>query len=118
MSTTGRTMSLTLVVSLLASSALAATFYVRTDGGSDQQCTGTVDAAYPGSGTGQPCAWDHPFRALPPDGTPRIVGAQWSSGCRVAPELWGTERADFIVDLTGSSNVEIRCLEITDHSGC
>ena len=23
---------------------------------------------------GQPCAWDHPFRALPPDGTPRIAG--------------------------------------------
>ncbi len=26
------------------------------------------------SGTAQPCAWDHPFRALPPDGTPRISG--------------------------------------------
>lgn len=49
-------------------------FYVRPDGGSSSQCTGLVDAAYPGSGTGQPCAWDHPFRALPPDGTPLISG--------------------------------------------
>jgi len=49
-------------------------YYVRTDGGSATQCTGLADAAYPGSGTGQPCAWDHPFRALPPDGPPRISG--------------------------------------------
>jgi hypothetical protein len=50
------------------------TYYVRTDGGSTEQCTGTVDAPYPGSGLGQACAWDHPFRALPPDGQPRIAG--------------------------------------------
>ncbi|HBY96633.1 MAG TPA: hypothetical protein DEP84_22260, partial [Chloroflexi bacterium] len=49
-------------------------YYVRPDGGSPTQCTGRVDAPYPGSGTGQPCSWDHPFRALPPDGTPRIAG--------------------------------------------
>ena len=49
-------------------------YYVRPDGGSADQCTGLVDAAYPRSGTSQPCAWDHPFRALPPGGTPRIVG--------------------------------------------
>lgn len=52
----------------------SATYYVRADGGSETQCTGLVDAAYPGSGTGQDCAWDHPFRALPPGGTPRIAG--------------------------------------------
>ena len=50
------------------------TYYVRTDGGSASACTGLVDAAYPGSGTHQPCAWDHPFRALPPGDTPRIAG--------------------------------------------
>jgi hypothetical protein len=27
-----------------------------------------VDAAYAGSGVGQPCAWNHPFWALPPGG--------------------------------------------------
>jgi len=48
--------------------------YVRPDGGSTDQCTGLVNAPYPGSGAAQPCAWDHPFRALPPGGTPRIAG--------------------------------------------
>lgn len=32
------------------------TYYVRPDGGSADQCTGLVDAPYPGSGTDQPCA--------------------------------------------------------------
>ncbi|HSP15307.1 MAG TPA: choice-of-anchor Q domain-containing protein [Thermoanaerobaculia bacterium] len=168
MCTTRPAVYFAIVVSLLASSAVASTYYVRTDGGSEQQCTGTINAAYSGSGTGQPCAWDHPFRALPPEGTPRIAGgdtlvigagsymmglgapgaglceptgpwgchmppipsgpstsaptriagAGWDAGCRTPPELWGTERADFIVDLTRSSNVEVRCLEITDHSSC
>jgi hypothetical protein len=49
-------------------------YYVRPDGGSDEQCNGLADAPYPGGGTGRPCAWDHPFRALPPDGAPRIAG--------------------------------------------
>jgi len=139
------------------------TYYVRTDGGSAEQCTGLVNAPYPGSGTNQPCAWDHPFRALPPGGTPRIAGgdtliigagsymmgygapgtdncdAVGAFGCHMPPipsgpspanrtrilgdsqnppELWGTERPWFIVNLTDASNVEIGYLEITDHSGC
>ena len=150
------------------SSQNTTTYYVRPDGGSHDECTGLVDAPYSGSGTGQPCAWDHPFRALPPDGTPRIaggdtliigagsymmgydasgadncesdypwdchmppipsgpdpahptriLGAGWDTGCASPPELWGTERPWFVVNLTDSSNVEIACLEITDHSGC
>ncbi|MCX7681926.1 MAG: right-handed parallel beta-helix repeat-containing protein [Anaerolineae bacterium] len=44
------------------------TYYVRPDGGNAEQCTGLADAPYPGSGAGQPCAWDHPFRALQPSG--------------------------------------------------
>jgi hypothetical protein len=145
-----------------------AVYYIRPDGGSAEQCTGLVDAAYPGSGNGQPCAWNHPFQALPPADTPRIaggdtlvidagdyrmgvgaagaeacdpdgawdchmpplpsgpdpahptrlLGAGWDTGCTTSPELWGVERADWIIDLTGSNNIEIACLEITDHSGC
>jgi hypothetical protein len=149
-----------------------ATSYVRSDGGSAQECTGLEDAPYPGSGTSQPCAWDHPFRALPPGGPPRIaggdtliieagsyqmgygapeadqededcasdypwgchmapvpsgpdsthptriLGAGWDAGCASPPELWGRERADRILDLTDASNVEVACLEITDHSDC
>jgi hypothetical protein len=144
------------------------TYYIRPDGGSAEQCTGRADTAYPGSGTGQACAWDHPFRALPPQDAPRIgggdtlivaagsymmgygapgadaceadgafdcmmppvpsgpnpdrptriLGAGWEHGCPAPPELWGTERPWFILNLTGSDNVEVACLEITDHSGC
>ena len=50
------------------------THYVRPDGAGTEKCTGLADAPYPGSGTGRPCAWDHPFRALPPGGVPRIAG--------------------------------------------
>lgn len=53
---------------------LAVTYFVRTDGGSAGQCSGLVDAAYPGSGSGRPCAWNHPFQALPPGGAPRLAG--------------------------------------------
>lgn len=49
-------------------------YYVRVDGGTAEQCTGLADAPYPGSGLNQPCAWSHPFHALPPGGTPRISG--------------------------------------------
>ncbi len=144
------------------------THFIRPDGGSTEQCTGFVDAPYPGSGTAQPCAWDHPFRALPPGGTPRIEGGDtliikkgsyrmgygapgaeacdtaypwdchmppipdgpspthptrilgqgWDEGCPDPPELWGAERPWFILNLTDADNVEIACLEITDHAGC
>ena len=144
------------------------TYYVRSDGGSAEQCTGLVSAPYPGSGTAQECAWDHPFRALPPDGEARIaggdtlvigageyrmgygapvadncypdgafdctmspipsgpdaahptriLGAGWNSGCANPPQLWGTQKADVIIDLADANNVELACLEITDHSDC
>lgn len=54
--------------------AHATTYYVRTDGGTATQCTGLADAAYPGSGTGQACAWSHPFYALATSSTWRIAG--------------------------------------------
>ena len=148
--------------------AAGVTYYVRTDGGSDTQCTGLANAPYPGSGTAQACAWDHPFRALPPGGTPRIsggdtliigggsymmgygalgadncdstypwdcymppipsgpdaahptriLGAGWNTGSTAHPELWGAERAHFIINLTDASSVEINYLEISDHSSC
>jgi hypothetical protein len=144
-------------------------YYIRPDGGSADQCTGLADAPYPGSGSSQPCAWDHPFRALPPHGAARIaggdtlliaageymigygapgapedctqddtfgcimppipsgpdpahptrlLGAGYDAGCQNPPQLWGTQRLDVILNLSGSSNVEVNCLEITDHSSC
>src|SRR5574337_288186 len=47
-------------------SAQATTYYVRTDGGTATQCTGTANAAYPGSGTGKARAFNHPFWVLVP----------------------------------------------------
>ncbi len=147
----------------------AATYYVRTDGGSPTQCDGRHDAAY-STNARHACAWRHPFDALPPGGpariaggdtlivaagsypmgfgapdaqsdkcredwpwdchmTPipsgpspdkptRILGAGWDKGCASPPELWGTERAETVIDLRGSSNVRLACFEITDHSSC
>ena len=152
----------------LPESSGSAVYYVRPDGGSSEQCTGLANATYPGSGTDQPCAWDHPFRALPPGGTPRIAGGDtlfvatgnyqmgfgapgtdncdeegsfdcymppipsgldpdhptrilgegWDSGCGAPPELWGSGRPWFVVNLTDASNVELSCFEISDHSAC
>ena len=150
--------------------AFAATYYVRTDGGTASQCTGLANAAYPGNGGNQACAWSSPMIALPPPpgygltavplirggdtlliasgsymigfGAPgtascntgmtyactmasvpsgpsaaqptRILGAD----CAAPPELWGTQRAASVLNLSGSSNVEVGCLEVTDHSSC
>ena len=153
----------------LAVPATAATYHVRSDGGDSEQCDGRSDAAYPGKGSAQPCAWKHPFNALPPDKPPRIAGGdtliihdgsymmgfgapdtEACSGdsradCVMAPvpggpspgqptrilgntdrgqckgkmpELWATERARMVLRLEDSSNVEVACLEVTDHSGC
>ena len=148
--------------SVASTDALAATYYIRTDGGDAAQCNGQADAAYSGSGSNQACAWKHPFIAFPPAGTARIAGGdtvniksgsymmglgapgaamcnqQWSWDCYMAkvpsgpsatqptriigvgtaPELWGTERASMILNLQGSSNVEVSNLEITDHDSC
>jgi len=155
-------------IPIRAAPAAPTTYYIRPDGGDYAQCTGLADAPYPGTGTDQACAWDHPFRALPPEGPPRIasgdtlaiglgsyqmgfgapgadvcetdypwdchmpplpggpdpdhptrlLGAGWDTGCTEPPELWGTERALTVLDLTGSNHVVVACLEITDHAGC
>ena len=52
----------------ISGQASASTYYVRADGGTKSQCNGLNNAAYPGSGSAQDCAWHHPFDALPPQG--------------------------------------------------
>ncbi len=153
---------------LLSGYSQATTYYIRTDGGTAEQCNGTFDAPYPGSGTNQPCAWSHPYWALDGNGSwivqggdtllihsgsyqmgfespntgwcskeatwdchlpplpsgptsqnlTRLVGDGWDSGCGNPPELWGSQRVNYIVDLSGTSNAVVDCLELTDHSGC
>ena len=67
-------------------------------------------------------AYDCTFPSVPPgpdsDHPTRIVGYGWDSGCSNPPELWGTGRIWQIFDLSGSSNVVLACLELTDHAGC
>src|SRR5688572_12464420 len=128
-------------------SAEAATYYVRADGGDASQCDGRADAAYPGSGTAQACAWKNPNIALPNSGTARIVGGdtlmigagtyQIGSGGymqkvpsgpsatsrtrilgKVGTKLVGVAGTHRVINLDGSSNVEIGNLEITDNSDC
>ena len=48
----------------------------------------------------------------------RILGYGWDQGCPQPPELWGTERPWHLLDLNGTSNAIVACLELTDHSGC
>ena len=59
---------LILLACFFAPSVLASTFYVRSDGGTITQCNGLSNSGYTGIGTGQSCAWHHPFDALPPQG--------------------------------------------------
>lgn len=161
-------------------------YYVRTDGGTATQCAGTTDAGYPGTGTNQPCAFNHLSWALGASGnatakmvagdaliidevdeavgsgqaqykigvgmpndsgpncdpnnfpygcglnsipagvdaahTTKIYGKQWNSGtCGVVgpahkPQLWGTQSVGGIFAV--KNNVDVQCLEITDHSAC
>ncbi|MFC5568923.1 choice-of-anchor Q domain-containing protein [Lysobacter yangpyeongensis] len=127
-------------------SAQAATYYVRVDGGDASQCNGRADAAYPGTGTGQACAWKNPNIALPNSGAARIVGGdtlmigagtyQIGSGGYMQKVPSGTSSAKTrilgkpgtklvgvagthrVINLDGSSYVELGNLEITDNSDC
>ena len=76
----------------------------------------------PGAGA---CEADSPWKChMPPipSGTAaaptQILGQGWGPQCKAPPTLWGTERADQVIDLRGSSHVRLHCLEITDHSAC
>ncbi|MEP6633295.1 MAG: hypothetical protein ABJA62_03720 [Luteimonas sp.] len=83
---------------------------------------GAAGAAQGGDACDGNWRWDCHMPPVPSgpsaDMKTRILGSGYATGCRAAPTLWGTERADEVIDLQGSSNVEIACLEITDHSDC
>ncbi|MEP6633297.1 MAG: VCBS repeat-containing protein, partial [Luteimonas sp.] len=48
----------------------------------------------------------------------RILGRGYDSGCTARPKFWGNNRVTEVLNLDGSSNVEVGCLEITDQSDC
>src|SRR5205085_9819036 len=66
--------------------------------------------------------WDCYMRPIPsgpdPSHPTRILGKGWDTGCASPPQFWGNERVAQVISLAGSNNVEIQCLEITDHSDC
>ena len=159
--------------------SFATIWYVRLDGGTSAQCTGTTNAPYSGSGSGQPCALNHPVWVIGAPGASallqggdtlmiddtnhstgkqaqydigygmpntvssncdlswsyncvmspipsgpdaanptRIVGSGYNSGCTSKPQLWGSDAENEILNLTGASNVDVECMELTDHSNC
>src|SRR5688572_2031539 len=65
----------------------------------------------------QSWSWDCYMTAVPsgPSASQptRIIGLGTPS-----PELWGTERSSFVLNLQGSSNVVVENVEITDHESC
>ena len=69
-------MSVIVLLFVNISVASAATFYVRTDGGTSTQCTGLTDAAYSTAvATSKACAVSHPFWVLAPTGgTSKMIG--------------------------------------------
>lgn len=115
----------------------AATYYVRTDGNS--ACNGTQNVAYSSGVTN--CAKATPAQGIAllasgdtliirngsysvtsnlsvPASNTRILGEQHAA-CRVKPELWGANgRRSNLLSIIGRSNVEVACLEITDHNAC
>jgi hypothetical protein len=82
-----------------------------------------VGYGMPGT-TGCATAYPYDCKLLPVPSGPsasqptRIVGIEYATGCKNKPQLWGTERVSTVLDLTNSNNVEIQCVEITDHSNC
>jgi hypothetical protein len=54
---------------LMTVPAMGTTWHIRLDGGNSTQCTGTTNAAYPGTGTGVACAYNHPFWMMTSSGT-------------------------------------------------
>ncbi len=60
-----------------------------------------------------------PIPSGPDASHPTVIrGKGWDTKLSDPPQLWGYGRLSKILNLTGSSNVEVRYLEITDHSNC
>jgi putative Ig domain-containing protein len=53
-----------IVVAAAQAAGSGTTWYIRLDGGTNTQCTGTTNAPYPGSGSAMPCAYNHPYQML------------------------------------------------------
>lgn len=74
------------------------------------------------SGCSSDWPWDCFMAALPSglsaQQPTRLSGSDANGNCSTKPELWGAERAARVLNLDGSSHIEVSCLEITDRSSC
>jgi hypothetical protein len=59
-----KSVAISIVVAAQQQAGSGTTWYIRLDGGTAVQCSGTTNAPYPGSGTGLACAFSHPFWLL------------------------------------------------------
>ncbi|BCL59424.1 hypothetical protein DGMP_01170 [Desulfomarina profundi] len=59
-----------------------------------------------------------PPAGLDPDHPTRILGEGWNSGCSNPPELYGVEKSAQVISMFNTANIEMQCIEITDHSNC
>lgn len=54
----------------------------------------------------------------------RLLGKGWDTGCAgfghsgSMSQLWGSDRVGKIIDIAGNTHIQIKCLEVTDHSAC
>lgn len=72
------------------------------------------------------CSRDFPWDCHPPplpsgpsrERPTRVLGGDERGRCDARPQLWGAERAAMVLNLAGSSHVELACLEITDRAAC
>lgn len=64
----------------MAINANATTYYVRDGGGTATQCSGTTNAVYPGSGTNQACAYNHPVWVTGGGFSGSGTAAKWVGG--------------------------------------
>lgn len=48
----------------------------------------------------------------------KIYGENYNTGCATKPELWGTGGTYAVLNVGSASNVDLRCLDITDHEDC
>ena len=77
------------------------------------------------SGCANAWSYDCALTAIP-SGTvtnpTRILGKNWNTGCATKPVFWGTESMGNTnlgtFNMTGASNIEIQCIEITDKDDC
>jgi len=124
------------------------TWYIRTDGGTcglGNQCEGTTDAPYPGTGTDQACACNSPSEInnlmvgediviiksgkyvlteeFSPAGgssstlTTKIYGEGWDTGVGDPPILSG-DNVNAVIDLKNQSFIDIEYIDITDEVPC